>query len=51
MAQTKDDVVAIYKRFSADLEQKRNEHGGEMRSEYFALITYDFPDKFSQAPA
>jgi hypothetical protein len=46
-------VVAVYKRFIADLEQRRDKQAAEMHKgvEYFALITYDFPDKFSQAPA
>jgi hypothetical protein len=45
-------VVAVYKRFIDDLEQRRDKQVAEMHNgvEYFELITYDFPDKFSQAP-
>jgi hypothetical protein len=46
-------VVAVYKHFVADLEQRRDKQALEMQNEveYFALITYDFPEKFSEAPA
>jgi hypothetical protein len=51
-AQTKREMVAIYNRFAGELERKRDKQAEEeMCSEYFALITYDFPDKFSQVPA
>jgi hypothetical protein len=54
-AQTKDDVVATYNRFSAFLEEKREQRaavrsaeGMSRDHEYLALIAYAFPDKFSQ---
>jgi hypothetical protein len=51
-AQTKGEVVAAYNRFTGDLERKRDKQAEEeMCSDYFALIKYDFPDKFSQVPA